>query len=532
MAATAMTPVANPDRGTRVWLPLEFTGKNLKNEFTPLGKEQVDRLANSYPARAEDLVCPEPLGIREVFGWRLAEDLAQGHGPALEDFSLLVEGLLYGLLSTESYDLTTFNLDFRRPQEQYLVVLRHQTAPDGNYTTAGSLSPETLVCPAANWLERARLEDRVQEIRQRNGPRARGLLRAFLNRFPAPEMLWHKAMIWFIDKYPPDRDEGPDHQANAGPFYLNLSPSPAPPVVAFFPQYFPGYLDLLVRCFAAETYATQNEVLLLKRQDHLLAEMQLPLKNQNPKICGLGCMRVKSTNSAFLPNRRPDAADWERYWTAVQPVVNVYQGPLEKGDNRFSLPDGLRWPIYLWGAGGALQRLIPNHRWIYGDLAHGRNLHPKPDTIDENPGLHKTDDHCFYVTGLPNGSRGFHVEIYQRQVVGEFTALGFALWQIFNGVVWQESSGKAERDGVTYLELLYGRLNTPSSVAIVAPEPRRDILKWETFLAKAGQLANDDLFRLAAFAYGSKYGIARATAQDRGRCTEITIGGRKWWISV
>src|SRR5438067_1643037 len=112
-------------------------------------------------------VCPEVLGHRISYSWRLAQDLQTGHGSALDDFNLLLEGINYGLLSTDTYDLNklhplgadvpAYNLDFNREEDRYLIVLKYRSSQGADPVVAGSFSPDTLVCPAAYWKQRSEL---------------------------------------------------------------------------------------------------------------------------------------------------------------------------------------------------------------------------------------------------------------------------------------------------------------------------------------------------------------------------------------
>jgi hypothetical protein len=153
--------VARPEnQNMRVWLPGNFAPTGNRTGITALTSADRQTLTQRLVPVRFSPVCPEVLGHRISYGWRLAQDLQAGHGSALDDFNLLLEGLNYGLLSAHTYDLnklhpddengSAYNFHFDREEDRYLIVLKYRSSQGADPIIAGFLSPDTLVCPAAD----------------------------------------------------------------------------------------------------------------------------------------------------------------------------------------------------------------------------------------------------------------------------------------------------------------------------------------------------------------------------------------------
>lgn len=526
MAAPAVTQ----DTGTVVWLPLNFPGQNLKTQFTAFTKEQLDILAESFGARQEELVCPKPLGIRQVFSWRLESALKRRppRGAALDEFAILVEGLLYGLLEPETYDLAGFGLDFEDDEDRYLTVLRFRSAHGAQETVAGSFSPETLVCPAGNWQQKDELEDRVQDLRFTIGPNARALLRAFMAELASPRMLWHSGLEWLIGEYSATREESTINQRNIGPLHLRLSPE-AKPHLVFFPQYKPDYLPFMVRCLNAEDYVNARDAIHLEHQGWRLMSINMQRQDNRPKLLGMGGAILRDTDPHHLPAQTTLGRQSEKtYLRTIEPVANLYAVDVESPNRRFTIPDALRAGFYAWGE-AAPQKFTANVQWIYGPRTLRANFDPRPHQVVSREGPYSDETRIFYVWRTATGKLAYYIERYGTAELTEISSLGYALWRVFSGAKWDTARETAvDDDGSVCLASIDGWLGAPPSVEPKPRNPDNEEKRWSTFLTLPQKLP-DGLFKAAVDAYIKRCGPDDSVAVARLTFAQIDIQGQQWW---
>ncbi len=503
-------------RDTRVWLPLNYPGAAEGTQFTALDPEHLEQLSEFYERDVEKLVAPEFLGVRQMFRWRLEKALQQGHGRALEDFALLVEGLIYGLLVPETHDLNAAGLGSDFPEDRFLTVLKFHAAPGARGTVAGSFDPDTLVTPAANWHDKHNLARRVQELRFTVGPRARGLLEAFTRAFQAPEMPWYKAVTCLIHKYGAGPPEPDCNQRNEGPLYLRLHPG-ASPMLVFLPQFREGWLARLATVLGSVQYASDHEKTSLTIDDRPVGRIRRFLPRDNPKLYGLGVV----VELAEIPGGQAPYTNWlneQPYLEAIQPVIHNYPAELElpEEQRRYRIPDTLRVAFYVWGP-IAYGRLLPGRRpYVYGREGAGLDPHPHDQPGAKDPGLHKGDTFYFYVSRTRDGRLAYHVERYGGQHIGELSRLGYALWRIFCGDRSEDLI--AESDGWIGLN---------DRLAPQAPNLTNEVLNWSCFLDYVAQRP-DGLFPEAARAYIEKHSRADVRPRRNSDLKQIEISGQQW----
>lgn len=506
--------------GTRVWLPLPFPGAASSTQFTALDPAHLDELARYYVGDAADLTCPEIMASREVFRWRLEKDLDQGRGRALEDFALLVEGLSYGLLTTKTYDLRDYGLDGPYPHERFLTVLKFRTAPGAPESIAGSFGPDTLVAPAARWGQRNALEHHVQRLRFTNGPRARALLKAFRDEFPAPDMLWYRALNWLLETFRPASSELVGNQANAGPVYLRMG-SGARPKLLFLPQFREGWLEQLARVFRVASYQTEERSTRLYYSQHRLGEIVRELEVDDPKIFGLGNVALETDVLPQIPRGAGMPPNRERqYLEVIQPITVNYQQEIEQENNRFLIPDSLRCAFHLWGPGARQKLLRGRLPHIYGSRALRSQMQPPPHSLQgaDLPGLWTREpDTLFYVSRIADDRRAYHIERLSGNIVGELSALGYALWRVFCGENCED-----------LIEEFDGWVGAKEAVQPRPPDRRAESVRWSTFLATVNDQPQG-LFRTAAEIYIEKFGPGKVPASPALQVIQLQIAGQPWF---
>jgi hypothetical protein len=451
-------------------------------------------------------------------------------GPALDEFALLVEGLLYGLLEPETYDLAAYGLDFDNDEDRYFTVLKFRSAQGAEETVAGAFSPDTLVCPAGNWRQKEELEHRVQDVRFTVGPNARALLRAFMAELPARGMLWYSAMEWLVDEYSAARDEATLNQRNVGPLHLRLSAASKPRLV-FFPQYSPNYLSVMVQCLNAENYVSAADTIHLEHQGWRLMSLNMKKQDKRPKLLGMGGATLRDADSHHLPVQTTiNGGAEQHYLRAVAAVANLYASEVENPSRRFTIPDALRVGFFVWGE-AAVQKFVTGLQWIYGPKTHQAGMDPKPHLIVAREGPYSDEKHSFFVSRTPSGKLAYYVEKYDPLELKELSGLGYALWRIFLGANWDPNLGTAiDKDGAVCLAMINGWLGGPATMEPKPPEPEFEGQSWSTFLTLPGR-AQEGLFKAAADAYIKRYGPTDSVAKERVRFVQVTISGYQWWQS-
>ena len=506
-------------RNTYVWLPVKFQHTVNESKATPLSEDQLDELIGYYAVSPEDMVSPEPMGIRQVFAWRLAADLKKKSGSALEEFGLLVEGLLYGFLNAKTFDLGELGLGYEAREERYLTVLEFKSGPTAAASVAGAFSPGTLVCPAANWTEKAQLENLVKARRaQPEGSQARALVRLFLDEYNSPNMPWYQALRWFLGKYPVSPlDPGEANQHNVGPLQLRLQEG-NDPVLIFFPCYSRGFIDRLVTAMQSDTLAPDEDRIVATHHGVQVARALNPTHSMEPALFGLGTVEFLESN----PSRLPASADFspgtkKRMEGIFHNVLSLYQSP-----SRFGSPDVARCAHASLGAGAG------QGQWIYGPSVLRAGLNPLPNYRYDKPCIIRDANEHLVVVKTHGGALAFYVERYGGRELGELSRLGYSLWRIFNGCGWDASTGQAVEAGQVILQDMDGWIGAPISMPVGRPDPLREIMSWSTFLHLAGTHP-EGLFKAAAEAYIAAYGSKNVAPLNRMPTHELKIGDYPWY---
>jgi hypothetical protein len=525
------TPSAPENRSMRVWLPGNFTPSGNRTGITALTSADRQTLIQRLMPVHFNPVCPEVLGHRMSYIWRLAQDLQAGHGGALDDFNLLIEGINYGLLSTHAYDLSrlhpqggdgpAYNFDFIRDEDRYLIILKYRSSQGANPVVAGTFSPDTLVCPAANWRQRAELERQVNNLRlSETGMPARGLLDSLFQAVNSPEMLWARAGARLLANYAPERDPGIANQRNVGPLQLRMAEN-APPQLVFVPQYNKQFVPFLVNCLNGE-YTKAGNTPVFRHQSRTIAEIRTPVQCENPRLFGLGGIdlppNLRPTDVPALNSLNGEAE--ERYLSAVRVVVASYDRELEYERARFRVPESLLPAYLLWGRAAKERLTRGTSPIIYGDRAAALTFDPKPDQLSSEPGLHESDGYLFYVSRTTDGRLAYHIERCGGVDVGELSTLGYALWKFFS-----EAGGSA----AGYVQDRRGWVGARTDLQLSAPDLDSGALYWCTFLYVLGMPQADALFVAAVGSYTKRFEQQGMKPAKLVEYRALTLFERNWF---
>jgi hypothetical protein len=524
-------PPAPESRSMRVWLPGNFTPSGNRTGITALTPADRQTLIQRLIPVHFDPVCPEVLGHRISYSWRLAQDLQAGHGGALDDFNLLLEGINYGLLSTHTYDLNrlhprggdgaVYNLDFNREEDRYLIILKYRSSQGATPVVAGYFSPDTFVCPAANWKQRAELERQVNDLRLSDtGMPARGLLDSLFQAVNAPDMPWARAGARLLANYAPERDPGIASQRNVGPFLLRMAEN-AEPQLVFVPQYNKQFVPFLVNCLNGELTKVGNTP-IFQHQNRKIAEVRTPVQCDNPRLFGLGGIdlppNLRPTDVPALNGLSGEAE--ERYLSAVRVIVASYDRELEYERSRFRVPESLLPAYLLWGRAAKERLTRGTSPIIYGDRAAALTFNPKPDQLSSEVGLYESDGNRFYVSRTADGRLAYHIEQCGGVDVGELSTLGLALWKIFS-----------ERDGYAagYVQDRRGWVGAREDLQLRPPDLDSGALYWCTFLYVLGAPKVDPLFRTAADSYAKRFAQEGMKPTKLAAYQAVTLFERNWF---
>lgn len=472
-----------------VWQPALFAATGTQTGFTNFPDEQVQSVINHLRNLNRDLVCPEPLGRREIYRWRLRDDLAAPGGarPALAEFSLLVEGILYGFLSTKTFDLSNYGFTYTADHDRYLTLLLFESSPGAAPAVAGFFSPYTMICPAGNWRLRTELEQKIQVFRTtQDGLSARALLRTFRSQFASVETLWGKAIDWLLnDLDAAPIDPGESSQRNLGPLLLELSPS-APPQRVFLPAFSRGYLPSQVRRLQGSVYADGVGSVSILHNDHVVCEILTPTRNNRPTLFGLGSVRWPQSEVSIPAQQSFGASSKEAFSSHLTSVIGAFgrEGEgwklSEAPARRFRIPDSLRAVFHAMGPGAARAFLEgANTRWLYSDEAHNCGFDPLPHEFLIDPGRSITANGDVFVSHAGDDRLAYYIERWQDRELGELRNLGHALWTIFSA---QRHGEDAEAASVRLLEDKRGRISVREQARLVSPQRTADGLTWSGFL--------------------------------------------------
>jgi hypothetical protein len=492
-----------------VWQPALFAATGTQTGFTNFPDEQVQSVINHLRNLNRDLICPEPLGRREIYRWRLRDDLAAPGcaRPALAEFALLVEGILYGFLSTRTFDLSAYGFTYSADHDRYLTLLLFEQAPGAAPAVAGFFSPYTMICPAGNWRLRAELEQKIQDFRTtQDGLSARALLRTFRSQFPGVETLWGKAIDWLLnDLDAASIDPGESSQRNLGPFLLELSPG-SPPQRVFLPAFARGYLPSLVRRLQGSVYADGLGGVSVLHNDHVVSEILTPKRNNRPALFGLGSVRWPLPEVSIPAQQTFGASPKEAFSSHLTSVIGAFgrEGEgwkLPDAARRFRIPDSLRAVFHAMGPGAARAFLEgANARWLYSDEAHNCGFDPLPHESLADPGRTKTEAVDVFVSPVADDRVAYYIERWQGRDLGELTKLGHALWTIFSA---KRHGEDAEAVSARLLEDKSGRISVKAQVSLIPPQKASDGLSWSDFLFWLDDQP-DELFREAGRAFASR----------------------------
>jgi len=420
----------------QVWLPVEFNPVAEKTGFSDFQDQQLKAVTGYYRAIQPKLICPEPIGFRDIFSWDLRDDLARGAGdrPALRDFSLLVEAIAYGLVNVKTFDLQQYGFTFYEDWDRYVTVLIYKAGPAAPESVAGFFSPRTLVCPAANWRFRDSLEGSVQNLRNgQAGNFGRALLRTFQSQLPGPGTLWSQALGWLLSQHQvTGLDPGEANQSNVGPLLLEMGPGAMPQLV-FIPSYSPGRMPSIIHRLHGSEYQRHGGGIAVIHNGQTLCSIMIP-QVEKPKLFGLGAVEIP--NVSDLPaSAEFDHATRDLYESALAGVINPYASGIASDPHfRFTLPDVLRAAFHAMGEYGARAFLSgQNVRWVYSDKvsAAGLAILPHQGTVVPGQLVDSPPDEVFFADNTDNGRVAYYLELWHGHDFSELTSLGSALWHVF-----------------------------------------------------------------------------------------------------
>jgi hypothetical protein len=506
-----------------VWLPLSLPNRRSDTGMSEFLPGQMSELADSLPVPSHDVVSPDPLGMRSDFRARLEANLDAGQGPALEDFSLLIEGIVYGLLRPKTYDLADYSLGGSRATDKYLTVLLFKAHPQGNETCAGSFAPETLVCPAPAWREREELEQKVLEYRNRNdGVAARGLLAAFLATYGGANLVWMRAVTTILGRNP-GHDPGEANQRNIGAIYLRISGN-ADPIRVFLPVYRSGYAEDLLRRLCSDTVIENGDQLDFLHQGRIVCSLSR-IAHREPALFGCGSER----DVAAVPG--PTAIQLtETVLDRLAEISNEYLKAGAPAKPRFELPDCLRY--FFWKFGSAAEYMLRPGAYLYSLNALSLISAPWPHETNSTDGMYHdtTGQTVFYVEPAGTG-HAYYIESYRGTQIQELSTVGYVLWLIFcKEARWDDTRSEAVYSGMPVLGVRNGRLWIASGLIARQPDFQRKALEVISFVACAEKPPQPSLFNVAAKTYlGSQYLNFQHGMAHQNDIEPIKIGGRQWY---
>jgi len=523
--APALAPKSQAvDQG--VWLPISLNRTQNRTQFTELHEDQLLAIASQQPVADEAMVSPDPLEIRRVFAYRLEGDLDKKAGDrrAFEDFCLLTEGLAYGLLRPQTYDLHEHGLPLKTDQERYITCLFYQPPKQAEPTCAGSFAPDTLVCPAATWSQRKDLKQDVE--RRRNDPdqrMARGLLHAFRESYRASRMLWARALDSLLQLYSYDAT-GEEHQRNLGAFLLQVADRDRGELQeVFFPRYAFGYLAGLASRLNVDDAQERGDAVLFYRQNQLTCRLAVP-QGARQKLFGYGC-EIGEPPQGVTGN--PELQ--EEALQELQPFANAYAGQEIPQHPRFVLPDCLRCVIWQFGEAAQLVLRPGENLYALWVLRQVRNALPHYRVTA--PGLYAEGDNDFLVERADGSKRAYYVERYDNRQVGEISRIGRVLWLLFTKEAdWNEAKSEVPYQGRRILWLKDGRICVTASVdGSARPDPRSHGVDLLAFVSCAQHVDERSVFGLAVRRYLRDYYQQFGHGAPGNPTEPFQMGHRTWY---
>jgi hypothetical protein len=368
---------------------------------------------------------------------------------SLAQFWTLVEGIIYGHVYLQAFDLRVFNL--ATPNElRYLNVLT-----DRQGRVIGGTDPDALVFGGANALSNhfAELEQANNETRDTHvGTQARELLRGFKQKLQS-QNLWNPSRIlWMklLDKLffviptiaQVNFDDLRSGWKQVGPIMLRTSTAGDSQYRPFyFPVYDEGFLQRALNALSGDvTPAPAENSLHLAVNNSLAGKISMPtpgaVADQNALLLGSGNLEVFN-----VPNALPTRISYDQLRPYIQNVVSVIRNGaravnLVSDESPFSYPDILRIPIQHDGFiaidglnGGAVSNF--SERFI--ERMRGKGVLEITSLPEgEAPPCLINNQVGHYFVDTTQNKLAYYVESYGAENIEELKLLGYILWSVFD----------------------------------------------------------------------------------------------------
>jgi hypothetical protein len=472
---------------------------------------------------ALDNYCPSPSKAT----WDATDALAQ--------FTALVEGVIFGKLKLELYDLQDYG--FRSPYERRLLGV----LVDNNGNVYGGTDPDTLFFPAPEaWRGNAGAlrvlsNNNVVNRNTEAGIFARALLKNFRETFGKDDRpLWLKAIDEYLRIYEPpagiDEVRLRAGWKQVGPTQLRLPDGSVD--ARYIPVYQSNFFSLATSALGGE-FVPRDDEIYLRVGNSEVGKISYPRTvalGLTQKLMGAGNISIL-TGTHGQAGARVAQINYEGLRQSCESLIGEVSPQLPNViDHPFNYPDVVRVPCQHDGflAEYFLQGSKVNERYgqRFIDAMRGRGI-AMPPTLPSGqgpPDAVRDGDYYF----IDKGGVAY-VEKYKGIEIKELSLLGQALWVIFIGAATQVQGRNmfVDSGGNVILEFNDQRFIPGQHMALDQPDQRMRAADLRGLVYYIDQRDVDALFKEAVKCWLRYFSMNPSPGTcDRRR---LDIGGRGWW---
>jgi hypothetical protein len=457
--------------------------------------------------------------------WDSSDQLAQ--------FTILLEGVIFGVLRLKLFDLQSFSIQ-SSVERRVLGVL-----VDGDGTVYGGTDPDTMFFPAPGaWrLLEGALQVLSKENENRRNTDSGNKSRILLQRFCASltfvnKPLWLLVLEEYLRLYAPQAGPGVDDcqlgWKQVGPIQLRSVGNDVAPM--FLPLHEDNFYRKASVALSGDFVPRDSQIVLKVGADEI-GEISYPQTVRfglSHILLGAGCLNVWSS-----PGSLPVGINYVGIRNQCQTIVNQ-TGCLAKNpaDHPFNFPDIIRIPFQIDGFIAKYFLEGKNEDEGYGkrflDALRGRGIQNAPALPDGQnpPNAVRERDHFFVDSGAVS-----YVEAYQGIRIGELSRLGQALWMVFTGDAKQVEKRQIFCDSSRNVVLEFNdqRFIPGKAIELRAPDQKMNAVDLRGLVYVINLVDADPLFKEAVNCWLGCFGLEPSS----GKCSRMPLylGGRKWWSS-